>query len=241
MKSLRAMQSKFCYGEYKYDYHLFLENRKSFSLVVYPNQRIALKAPLESCESEIESFLVRRWVWLENTLKEFEKYKKSKYSKRYLSGESIYYLGRQYILFINTGSDDKVKISGNKIIVSTKKSSNNSEHNRQIIDKWLDDRRNVVYGQQLIKVWKDFGYEKIPQIKIREMRKRWGSCSKDNNTITLNARLIETPTEAIRYVCVHELSHIKHRDHNKGFYRLMESHLPTNWRNIKNDLEIRFG
>lgn len=196
--------------------------------------------PLGSCESEIESFLIRKWVWLENTLKEFEKYKKSKYSKKYLSGESIYYLGRQYILFIGPGGDN-VKISGNKIVVSTTKPSNDSEYNRQIINKWLDDRRSVIYKQQLIKVWKKFGYDNIPQIKIREMRKRWGSCSKDNKVITLNSRLIEAPTDAIRYVCTHELSHIRYRDHNKYFYRLMESHLPVNWRNIKSDLEIRFG
>lgn len=235
------MQSKFYYGEYEYDYHLLFEDRKSFSLVIYPNQKIALKAPFESKKSEIESFLVRKWVWLEKNLKEFQKYKKSKYAKRYLSGESLYYLGRQHILSVNSGNDDGVKINGGKLVVSTTKSFNNSDYNRQIIDGWFNGRRNIVYKQQLLKVWKEFGYEKIPQIKIREMSRRWGSCSKDGKVITLNSKLIEAPTEAIRYVCVHELSHIKYRDHNSNFYRLMESHLPANWRSIKSDLEVRFG
>lgn len=235
------MQNKFKYGSYEYDYYLMLESRKSFSLVVYPNKKIALKAPTDSQKTEIESFLVRKWIWLENTLKEFEKYAKHRYIKKYLSGESMYYLGRQYILSINKSNVENVKISGNKIVVSTTKSPDNYEYNRNMINRWLEKRRNIIYKQQLAKIWKEFTYEKIPQIKIREMNRRWGSCSRDGSIITLNTRLIEAPTEAIRYVCVHELSHIKYKDHGPNFYRLMESHLPANWRDIKSDLEVRFG
>lgn len=235
------MQNKFCYGEFEYDYYLMLEDRKSFSLIVYPNQNIALKAPIKSNDGDIESFLIRKWLWLENTIKEFNKYKKSKYERKYLSGESIYYLGRQYILSIIPDDRDGVRIKGNKLVVSTTKMLGDSEYNHSIIGVWLDSRRRIIYKQQLIKAWQEFGYDRFPQIKTRDMNKRWGSCSKDNNVITLNSKLIEAPTEAIRYVCVHELSHIKYKNHDQNFYRLMKSHLPTNWQNIKNDLEVRFG
>jgi len=213
------MQNKFVYGEFEYKYYLFFENRKSFSLIVYPNQNIVLKAPVESDKSDIEKFLVKKWVWLENTLKEFEKYRKSRYVKKYLSGESIYYLGRQYIINVIAGENDGVKISSNKIIISTTKLLNDSEYNFRLIENWLNSRRRVVYKQQLLSVWKEFGYERFPQIKMREMNKRWGSCSKDNRVITLNTKLIEAPTEAIRYVCTHDLSHIKYRDDNTDCYR----------------------
>jgi predicted metal-dependent hydrolase len=235
------MQNKFCYGDKTYSYYLQFEERKSFSLTIYPNTNIAVKAPVEATPDKIEAFLVRKWVWLENQLREFEKYKKARYIRKHLSGESINYLGRQYILDVVSGKDDAVKIDGRKIRIASTKSASNSLHNEAILNKWLEARRLVVYKQQLLKAWKEFGYDQLPQIKIREMSRRWGSCSKDGKIITLNSKLIETPSEAIRYICVHELAHIKHRDHDTNFYRLMESHLPTNWRNIKNDLEIRFG
>lgn len=241
MLSLVKMLNKFCYGEYQYDYYLLFEDRKSFSLIIYPNQKIVLKAPERSSKHEIDLFLTRKWVWLDKNLKEFEKYKKSDYTRKYLSGESFYYLGRQYILSVDKNTIDSVKVVGNRVVIYTTKSIENSLNNYQILNRWLDNRRNSIYKQQLIKVWKCFDYDKIPQIKVREMNKRWGSCSRDGKIITLNSKLIEAPTEAIRYVCTHELSHIKYRNHDSNFYRLMESHLPTNWRSIKSDLEVRFG
>ncbi len=235
------MQNKFCYGNKTYDYHLLFEKRKSFSLAVHPNLSIVVKAPEIASQEKVDAFLVRKWVWLENRLREFKKYRKTKYSRRYLSGESVNYLGRQYILDIISGDNENVKIIGRRVRVSSTKSPTNSKHNEAIFNSWLDTRRSLVFKQQLLRVWKEFGYDLLPHIKIREMSRRWGSCSKDGKTITLNSKLIEAPTEAIRYICVHELSHIKHRDHDKNFYRLMKSHLPPNWQSIKNDLEIRFG
>ncbi|MCL2094977.1 M48 family metallopeptidase [Candidatus Saccharibacteria bacterium] len=190
---------------------------------------------------KIDAFLVRKWVWLEARLCEFKKYKKADYVRRYLPGESVSYLGRQYILDLVPSRMDSVKIDGRRIRISSTKSANSSAHNETIFNAWLDVRRSAVFKQHLIKTWEEFGYKTLPQIRIREMRKRWGSCSKDGKVITLNARLIEAPAEAIRYVCAHELAHIKHRDHNADFYRLMESHLSADWRRIKEDLEVRFG
>ncbi|MCL2038638.1 M48 family metallopeptidase [Candidatus Saccharibacteria bacterium] len=235
------MQNKFCYGSRFYVYHLSFEDRKSLSLVVYPNCNIAVKAPAHATEEKIEGFLRRKWVWLEKQLAEFEKYKKAQYTRKYLAGESMYYLGRQYILDIVTGKQDCVKKVGGKIQIISTKSIVDSEYNELLLKKWLDNRRNEIYKKQLVAAWEQFGYERIPQIKIREMSQRWGSCSKNGKVITLNPKLIEAPMEAIRYVCIHELSHIKHLDHDTAFYRLMESHLPNNWRSIKDDLEIRFG
>ncbi len=235
------MQNKFCYGDKTYLYHLQYEDRKSLSLAVHPNLNIVVKAPQAADMSKIEAFLVRKWVWLENRLREFEKYKKADYLRQYLSGESLNYLGRQYILAVVSGKEEGAKIDGRKIRASSTKSATNSAHNEMIFTRWLDSRRSTIFKQQLLKAWEEFGYDKLPQIRIREMNRRWGSCTKDGKIITLNSRLIEAPIEAIRYVCIHELSHIKHRDHDTGFYRLMESHLPPNWRMIKDDLEIRFG
>ncbi len=62
-------------------------------------------------------------------------------------------------------------------------------------------------------------------IKYRNNKSRWGSCSHDN-TINLNLNLLKFPASVIEYVVIHELSHIKHKNHSKKFWDLVEKYCP---------------
>ena len=65
-------------------------------------------------------------------------------------------------------------------------------------------------------------------ITITAARTRFGSCS-GRNAISFSWRLMQYPEEAIDYVVVHELAHIRHHDHSPAFYREVETYLPD-WR-----------
>ena len=65
-------------------------------------------------------------------------------------------------------------------------------------------------------------------IKINSAKKRFGSCSA-KNSINFSCLLMRYPQEAIDYVIVHELAHIKHKNHGREFYLLIESVL-SDWR-----------
>ena len=62
-------------------------------------------------------------------------------------------------------------------------------------------------------------------ITITGARTRFGSCSA-KNTLSFSWRLMAYPEEAVDYVVVHELAHIRHHDHSKAFYDLVASVLP---------------
>ena len=65
-------------------------------------------------------------------------------------------------------------------------------------------------------------------LTITGAEKRFGSCS-GKNRICFSWRLMRYPEEAIDYVVVHELAHIRHKDHSKSFYACVEQVLPD-WR-----------
>lgn len=62
-------------------------------------------------------------------------------------------------------------------------------------------------------------------IKITKAKKRFGSCN-GKNSLCFSCYLMLYPNEAVDYVVVHELAHIKHHNHSKDFYSLISKYMP---------------
>lgn len=233
------MKLDFKYGNYSYNYYLEFAVRKGFTLIVKPDLKIIVKAPIGSSLGEIEAFLIRKWSWLEKKLDEYKKYRKSHREKSYISGESYNYLGRQYMLQVEKSNHDVVKLERGKIYIYTIKDVRNGDHNKDLLLNWYEKRRSIVFKRQYILAYKKFNYEKMPQLRIRIMSRRWGSYTQDNK-VSLNPRLIEAPSEAIFYVATHELCHVNNKRHDEPFYKELKKRVP-NWRGVKENLEIYYG
>ena len=80
--------------------------------------------------------------------------------------------------------------------------------------------------------------------RLSGAKKRWGSCS-NKKTVSINWRLIFAPPEIIDYVIIHELTHLKHMNHSKRFWKEVQKHIPDykekrKWLN-ENDFILRVG
>ena len=82
--------------------------------------------------------------------------------------------------------------------------------------EYLPER--VEYYSRLMKV-------KPTGIKITSAKKRFGSCN-GKNSICFSYYLMLYPKEAIDYVVVHELAHIRHHNHSKDFYNFVSEFMP---------------
>jgi len=69
----------------------------------------------------------------------------------------------------------------------------------------------------------------VPEVAIRRMTSRWGTCNTQTRRITLNLELAQRDRALLEYVVVHELAHLVERGHNARFYAVMDAHLPD-WR-----------
>jgi len=120
-----------------------------------------------------------------------------------------------------------------KIIISeeTKQYEFDSEtlivHDESKIDKFYKDKALIIFRRQLNEIYSKFE-EKIPfpNLRIRQMKTRWGVCNRKNNTVTLNLELIKYSYEEINYVIVHELSHFIEFNHSKNFWNVVKKYCP---------------
>lgn len=63
------------------------------------------------------------------------------------------------------------------------------------------------------------------RVQLREMSRKWGSCSKAGN-ITFNTALYYVPWPLVEYIIVHELVHLLVFDHSPAFWQAVEAHIP---------------
>lgn len=230
------IERTFIYGTRRYEYGLIMQDRKTLSLTVEPCLTVTLKAPEDATDERIETFLKKKWMWLNKQLTFFEKYRRKHYAKEYMSGESFYYLGRQYKLLVTSGDKSSVVLSKGRLTITTTKSTKDGTSNRALLDRWYKKRRHIVYTERYEEMLKKFDYRTTPELTIRVMAKRWGSFVKGER-IVLNPLLIQAPREAIDYVITHELCHMKYKNHDAKFYQLLESKSPG-WQKTKEKLEL---
>src|SRR3989338_239177 len=236
MKYSPSEKKDFVFGKYVYCYALIKQERKTLSLTVAPDLQIFVKCPYKATDERIELFLKKKWVWLEKQLNFFKKFQRKMYKKEYLSGEGVLYLGRQYKLIVKKSDCDRVQVLKGQVVVHVTKKVDDGEVTKKMLNEWFRDRMQNVFAERYKEMIKRFDYKKFPTIQIREMQKRWGSFLKDEK-IFLNPRLIHVSKECIDYVIVHELCHVKYKNHNKKFFdHLNEKH--PKWELIKERLEL---
>jgi len=228
----------FVYGRKTIDYNLFYSERKTLEITVHPDNSIIVKAPLNSDISLVEKKIIKRARWILRQLNYFKQFAPKTPERFYVNGETHLYLGRQYRLKISVGKQNSVKLIKGFFQI-TCRNQQTPEIANKLLNKWYLEKAAMQFDVGIDRCWDKFNrFELVkPTISIKRMRKRWGSLS-DKNTITLNTDLVKAPKECIDYVITHELCHLKHRNHSREFYKLLDSVIPG-WEKIKHKLELR--
>lgn len=161
-------------------------------------------------------------------------------SKQYVSGETFYLLGRGLRLKVIKDKKNQVSADGIYIYLKTKEPENR-EKNKRLVSRFIDAECIRVFTDILDELYPIIGKYGVnkPELKIRYMKTRWGSCLPGKGIVTLNKRLIEMPRYCIEYVVMHELCHFVHPNHSKAYYAFLGSLMPD-WRERKEWLENRY-
>ncbi|KFL34299.1 metal-dependent hydrolase [Sulfurospirillum sp. SCADC] len=85
--------------------------------------------------------------------------------------------------------------------------------------------KSIPLVTRLVEEWSFLMGVKPAKISFRKAKKRWGSCS-HTNELSFNLSLAQLPLECITYIVIHELSHIKHKHHQKAFWNCVSEFMP---------------
>jgi predicted metal-dependent hydrolase len=215
------------YGNTAIEYALTYTDRETLAIHVHTDTRVAVEAPLESEFTEIEKRVRKRAAWIVKQQRDFRRFSVEFPPRKYVSGETHRYLGRQYRLRV---IDDDIPVEVVRMdrgIITLFVSSKSPEHVKQVLEGWLRERARKIFTERVEEWYPRFERFEVqkPQVVIRNMRSRWGSCTAKGK-ITLNFKLIQVPKRLIDYVIVHELCHTIVHGHNAEFYALLSRIMP---------------
>ena len=216
------------YGTATIEYELRFAARRTLGITVEPDRRVIVSAPEGTSVSDVEARLVKRGAWILRQQRAFEDYLPALPPRRYVGGESHLYLGRRYRLRIEAGEAEGVKLTAGRFYV-TVRDREDTARIRRLLDDWYRRRAAGVFAERLAlchaKAQPELPY---PELRIRTMEKRWGSCT-PGDVMLLNLKLIQVPKYCIDYVITHELAHLREHHHGPAYYALLDRLMPD-WR-----------
>lgn len=222
------------YGDRKIPYSVSFRKRGTLEISVLPDLSVEVVAPIGTPMETVNQKVGKKASWIVEKQDWFAKFPKAPPPRQYLGGETHLYMGRRYRLKVLRGSEKSVKIVGGFIQVTS--SDEKPDSIKILMEEWLRERAKSQFVKIFDACVARFPLStKLPRLQIRNMNTRWGSLSK-GGILTLNIKLIAAPKECIEYVVVHELCHLKYPNHDKKFYRLLETRLPD-WEKRKQKLE----
>jgi predicted metal-dependent hydrolase len=224
------------FGVREIRYVLHRAERKTLRIVVSPDLTVKVLAPKSVNQEDIRSAVQRKAPWITRKLDQLRSFHPLPAPKRYMSGETVTYLGRQYRLKVQSGPNQLAKLKGRFLWVWVKDKTDRRSI-KGAVEAWYRKRARETLGRQLDKAYAIGSRHGVlqPSLTIRAMRRRWGSCS-SGGKITLNVHLVQAPLHCIEYVAMHELCHTRHHNHSKSFYSLLTRCMPD-WKQRKDLLE----
>lgn len=214
------------FGSHTFKYALKRQQRNDLKITVQPDLTIEVCAPQDKSDSAVEAKIVAKGAWILRQQMRFETLQPLPSPKRYVSGESFRYLGRQYRLRLQAAAEPHAALRRPFLVVEHSELDDRSKTETLVLE-WYRARAVAMLPRYAEQVQANYPLLRtgVREVRVRRMRRRWGSCS-PLGIITLNPELMQASPACIEYVIVHELCHLQELSHGHRFQRLLSELMP---------------
>jgi predicted metal-dependent hydrolase len=228
-------------------FHLEFTDRKTLGITVTPDLEVFVKAPTDAPIDKVKERVKKKAPWIIKQQSFFLSFQPKLPARKFVSGESHLYLGRQYRLKVKTADNEVesekwkvksegVKLKGQFLEVYTA----DATKVKALVEAWYLERARSVIQPMAQRLFEGFTLKNnlahlTFNFSFRQMPTRWGSCT-TRGKIILNPELIKAPKGCIEYVIIHELCHLIYHNHTQKFIDLQSKEMKA-WEKWKMKLE----
>jgi predicted metal-dependent hydrolase len=203
-------------------YTLQRSRRKTASVYVERDGRVSVLVPEKLTDAQVEQLIESKRRWIYRHVAEWRDLNATRVQREFVNGEGFLYLGRTYRLKLVAEQDVPLMLKDGYFCLRA-------------------SRDSVRAGQEAFKeFYRQKGAQRIPQrvthyqtrmgvrpksVRVMELKHRWASCS-PGGALNFHWKCMMAPPTVIDYVVVHELAHLRHANHTRAFWNLVDKLLP---------------
>lgn len=206
--------------KYPITYTLVTKQVKNINMRISSKGEVVVSANPFVHMDKIDDFVSSKVSWIVKHQKSMQE----RSQKSMIDDKHIILFGNSLKIRKTTGKYNHVSYDKDTLYVQCREQADPEKVIRQFLDKLCRDVFLDI-ATLTFRSLSDYHLE-FPDVKIRDMKSRWGSCTPAKNSITLNRKLIHYPFEFIEYVVLHEFVHFIQPNHSKAFYNIIENYMP---------------
>jgi len=203
---------------------------KSITITVRPDRSIIVSAPKGTRARRIAMVVSNRGKWIIEQMERLSRFAQPS-PREFVSGETFFYLGRQYRLKVIAVRSNLrrpiLRFDQGRFFVQVPRRWGRVKRPREIREllvQWYREHAAQKISQVANRYAKKLGVS-CPDICIHELKKRWASCGK-NGTLRFNWRIVMASMTIVEYIVAHEFCHLRYKDHSPAFWRTLSLILP---------------
>lgn len=205
------------------------QRKKTYQVSIVSGE-VVLAVPHSTTNTQAEEMLRQKARWI---LSKLDIAPAKPAAPTFLSGEKLPYKGGELTLWVQgvvstpTGLPE-VSRERRRLEVAVPLGLDDATRGQQIeaaLMTWYACRAAEQVDEHLAHWLPTLGNGAVPTVRIRNQKRRWGSCSHTGN-LRFNWRLAMLEPALTEYVVVHELCHLTHMNHSPDFWALVARHLP---------------
>jgi predicted metal-dependent hydrolase len=229
MTRIKHQQQKLRYGTSIIDYSIVRSRRRKTSEIIVDEENVIVLTPYNKSIEEINDIVREKAKWITTKQSEFKSASPEIVQPVFEEGSTLRYLGRNYLLrFVivqqEIKSNENIKLVNGEFLIFSKSSRPPKKRIMFLYEKWLRKKADSIFEQNINFYCTELGI-KPPQLVVKNLKNRWGSATKEN-VINLNVNLLKAPESVIKCIILHELCHLKIKEHSHHFWDMLHKFMP---------------
>jgi predicted metal-dependent hydrolase len=192
---------------------------RTVSLEIDQSGKLIVRAPLHASQAEIEALVEGKQNWILNKQRQAIARRLESPQKQFLPGEKFLFLGKEYPIKVVQHQAEPLVLNGAFLLVAKRR-----EKARAVFESWYRQQAAQVIKPRTCDLAQQNGFQ-YQIIRINGAKTRWGSCG-PKGSLNFAWRLVMAPPEIIDYVIIHELVHLRVRNHSKSYWEAVNQIMP---------------
>lgn len=198
---------------------LVRSRRRTISLEIDQSGKLIVRAPLYASQAEIEALVEGKHNWIQNKQRQAFERRMESPQKQFQPGEKFLFLGKEYPMKVVQHQAEPLVLNGAFLLAARQR-----EKARAVFENWYRQQAAQVIKPRTSDLAEQNGFQ-FQTIRINGAKTRWGSCG-PKGSLNFTWRLVMAPPEIIDYVIIHELVHLRVRNHSKRYWAEVKRIMP---------------